>query len=358
MPSANAQCHNAGDLFLPAYYKVSMRIFRYIGCLVVLLQSMLVHAQAQEHDPLNISALTHVPESVLSEFKQLHTNVMLQGLRHPGNAPYILSHPQPTAKLVVLLHGLSDSPFYLRSIATHLHQQGHTVVVGLLPGHGVDDPLPVLHNNELAQIWRDYLSQLIRVTRGLGSKLYVGGFSTGGTLATDYMLDHLADVDGLLLFSGALRLADNAETLSKIPFAKWVSKIIDGEYVTASKNPYKYPDVSNHAALVLMDIIRSIRQRLVDSTGVVIPIFAAHSHADQVTPITGIYELLNVTVGQNTFFAIDDSLNVCHANLPLDAQQVATIGIDDYNPLSNCDALAANPVHQHMLSMAASFVAQ
>lgn len=281
-----------------------------------------------------------------------------EALRNAGNAPFILAHPQPTQKLIVLFHGLSDSPFYLRSIAQGLYEQGHTVVVGLLPGHGIKAPISVLYDPNLAQIWRDYVAQVIDIVRPLGSELYVGGFSTGGTLATDYMLEHLAAVDGLMLFSGALRLADNAETLSKIPFAKWISKIIDGEYITTSSNPFKYPDISNHAALILMDIIRDIRSRLETTSGINVPIFAAHSQSDQVTPILGIQELIRVAIAPHTFFEISESMQVCHANLPLNQAQVDAIGIDEQNPLANCDTLKANPVHGHMLAMAINFLAQ
>ena len=284
--------------------------------------------------------------------------VCAEGLRNGGNAPFILAHAEPTQKLIVLFHGLSDSPFYLRSIAQGYHAQGHTVVVGLLPGHGVTDPIGVLHDPQLAQIWRDYVAQVISTVKPLGTELYVGGFSTGGTLATDYMLDNLASVDGLMLFSGALRLADNAETLSKIPFAKWISKIIDGDYVTTSQNPFKYPEISNHAALILMDIIRSIRSRLDTTSGINIPIFAAHSQSDQVTPILGIQELIRVAIAPHTLFEIAQSMQVCHANLPLNQAQVNAIGLDDANPLANCDALKANPVHGHMMAMAINFLQQ
>lgn len=293
-----------------------------------------------------------------AEPRYYSTQVCATELRNDGNAPFILGHAQPTQKLIVLFHGLSDSPYYMRSIAQTLHAQGHTVVVGLLPGHGVLAPLDVLHDSHLASIWRQYVKQVIATVRPLGQQLYLGGFSTGGALATDYMLDNLASVDGLMLYSAALRLSDNAETLAKLPFAKGLSKLIDGKYSTDAINPFKYPEVSNHAALILMDIIREIRTRLAGTTGINIPIFAAHSQSDQVTPLLGIKELINVAIAPHTIFEIDESMHVCHANLPLNQTQVTEIGLDDPNPLSTCEALKANPVHKHMMAMAANFVAQ
>ena len=313
---------------------------------------------SQLHSPRLGANKTCVQPIVLNDKNSRVIQYCANQLRNDGNGPFMLLHQGVTTQVVVLLHGLSDSPYYMRAIATTLHEAGYNVVVGLLPGHGVDEPIKVLHSAELATLWRDYTAQLIQLAQPLGDNLVIGGFSTGGALATDYMLDNLSQVDGLMLFSGALRLADNAETLSKIPFAKWLSRMIDGDYATASLNPYKYPEVSNHAALVLMDIIRDIRQKLADSTGITIPIFAAHSQSDQVTPIAGIQELISYAVAPHTLFEIDASMNVCHANLPLNQAQVSQIGGNDANPLSNCDALKANPVHHHMMAMAVNFLSK
>jgi len=40
-------------------------------------------------------------------------------------------------------------------------------------------------------------------------------FQQAGTLATRYMMLHPDEIDGLLLFSGALALSDSAENLAK-----------------------------------------------------------------------------------------------------------------------------------------------
>ncbi len=44
--------------------------------------------------------------------------------------------------------------------------------------------------------------------------------------------------------------------------------------------------------------------------------------------------------------------------LPLNQAQVSVIGLDDPNPLANCDVVKANPVYGHMMSMAVNFMAQ
>jgi alpha-beta hydrolase superfamily lysophospholipase len=315
---------------------------------------MALHSQTLTAQPCRSSSLLP-PHAVV---------FCAQELRNDGNAPFVLRQPvalqpaaQPTSAVVVLLHGLSDSPFYLHSIAQAIHAQGLNVVVGLLPGHGLRTGAEqILHDNELRAIWRGYVDALIKASRPLGQQVIVGGFSTGGALAVDYVLRHPGEIAGLTLFSGALQLADNAESLSKIPFAKWLAKWMDGDYPEQGENPYKYPDISSHAALILMDIIRNIRTGLHDSTGLKMPIFVAHSQADTVTPIEGVRGLLSFSVAEHTVVEIAESMAVCHAAVPLNAAQVAQIGEADPNPLVPCDSPEANPIHPQMIAFLNSYL--
>lgn len=275
-------------------------------------------------------------------------------LRNQGNAPFVLwqASTSPAPAVVVLLHGLSDSPYYLHSVAQAIHAKGFNVVVGLIPGHGLTtNAETIFHDNNLRQVWRDYTDALITAVRPMGNKLLVGGFSTGGALAVDHILREPGSSDGLLLFSGALALADNAETLSKIPFAKVLGKWMDGDYQELGDNPYKYPSISSHAALILMDIIRNIRSALHESTGLKLPIFVAHSQADTVTPIEGVKGLLTFSLAEHTVVEAAESMAVCHAAIPLSKEQVTHIGIKDPNPLVPCDSPEYNPIHAQMIAM-------
>ena len=61
-------------------------------------------------------------------------DVCSPALRNDGNAPYILHHGNKTAKVAVLLHGLSDSPFYMSGVARSLYDKGFNVIVPLNVG--------------------------------------------------------------------------------------------------------------------------------------------------------------------------------------------------------------------------------
>jgi|GEM_PF-704933 pimeloyl-ACP methyl ester carboxylesterase len=279
-------------------------------------------------------------------------------LRNLGNAPFVLYHGRPTLGVVVLFHGLSDSPFYLESIAQAAFTAGYNVVVGLLPGHGLrENALDVLHDPSLKSIWRQHVHEVISAARPLGRELILGGFSTGGALVTDYALQNTHKVTGLALFSGALRLPANAETLTKFPFAKYIAKWTELSYATLGENPFKYPSISSYAASELMSIIRDIRSILQNNKTLYLPIFVAHSELDSVTPIAGVEELMANVNGEHTFFRLAKSLEVCHDALPLNDAQIALIPQTNKISADSCSFKNANPVHANMLATFEFFLA-
>ena len=52
------------------------------------------------------------------------------------NMPFMLSPESAADTAVLLVHGLADSPYTYSDIASDLREQGVTVQVLLLPGHG------------------------------------------------------------------------------------------------------------------------------------------------------------------------------------------------------------------------------
>lgn len=279
-------------------------------------------------------------------------------LRNEGNAPYILHHQQVSEKVVVLFHGLSDSPYFLNSIAEALFQQGYNVVVALSPGHGKLDADQDMQDPLLAQRWYQHVDQIMALAEPMGNKHYIGGFSTGGALATHYSFRHPENVDGLLLFSGALQLDDSAEFLLHMWGIDMLSKWMDGDYQTDGPNPYKYPTVARHSALMLMNVIDEIRSFEDEGRALNFPIFSAHSKVDATVMFTGIENLLAYNQGTNQLFAIGEEVNVCHADLVINQQQLTDMHFDmskvkDPGP---CSIPHANPKHAEMLNAMAMFL--
>ncbi|MCF2948673.1 lysophospholipase [Paraglaciecola aquimarina] len=280
-------------------------------------------------------------------------------LRNDGNAPFILHHGKVTPKVMVLFHGLSDSPFYLKSIAQALYNQGHNVVVALLPGHGLKNADLHMQDYALSDHWRTHVSTIMDFSVNLGEQSYMGGFSTGGVLATEYMLLNPEASQGLLLFSGALALQPNIETLTSVWGIQWLMKILDGEYTGQGTNPYKYSSVARFAAGELMEVITSVRD-LIRQNKPNMPIFAAHSEADITIPIEGVKNLLAENSGESVSFFIDRKLDVCHADLVINQQQAQAMQSDTSSTDIGlgCNGPKANPEHVNMLKAMLAFVDQ
>lgn len=285
--------------------------------------------------------------------------VCSDSLKNDGNAPYILHHNKVTEKVMVLFHGLSDSPFFFRSIAQSLHQQGVNVIVTLMPGHGKKQADEDMQDYDLADRWRTHVSEVFEFASGLGEQRYLGGFSTGGALATEYILQNPGSAQGLMLFSGALALDSGVESMAKIWGIQWVAKMLDGEYKTQGPNPYKYPGVASFAALELAEVIFSIRDLIEQGAPLNLPLFVAHSEADATIPIIGVKNLMESNKGPTTFFELTQDIDVCHADVVINDAQLVDMQFDAsmLEEILPCNIPKANPKHAEMLASLSQFLA-
>ncbi|MGB6221690.1 alpha/beta hydrolase, partial [Haloferula sp.] len=115
---------------------------------------------------------------------------------------------------VLLLHGLSDSPYSLRHLGEKFHQAGASVLGLRIPGHGTAP-------SGLVEItWKDWAAAVRIAARHLkqsiGDKpLYLVGYSNGGALSVVYTLQSLGDdslprPDGLILLSPEIGISKAA----------------------------------------------------------------------------------------------------------------------------------------------------
>ena len=284
--------------------------------------------------------------------------VCSDSLRNDGNAPFILHHNKVTEKVIVLFHGLSDSPFFFRSIAKSMHQQGHNVVVALMPGHGKKQANDDMQDTELSDRWRAHVAEVFDFADGLGEQRYLGGFSTGGVLAAEYILQHPKSVSGLLLFSGALALDSGVETVAKIWGAQWLAKVLSGDYKTQGLNRYKYPGVAPFSAFELTEVIFSVRELIEQDAPLDLPIFSGHSVADVTTPISGVKNLMSTNKGPNVLFELPLSDDVCHADVVVNQAQVTDMQFDasKLEEILPCAVPKANPKHAEMLNAMQQFL--
>jgi len=162
------------------------------------------------------------------------------------NRTFILV-PKKMRAGILMLHGLTDSPYSVRSLALALQQQGFLVIAPRVPGHGTV-PSALLDVD-----WEDWaaLTRLAakEVKRQLGDNpnFYMLGYSNGGALTLNYSLDAIADASlpmpkKIVLLSPMIGVSKYAsltkpvDLLGQVPglsSSRWLSKI--PEY-----NPFKY----------------------------------------------------------------------------------------------------------------------
>lgn len=203
--------------------------------------------------------------------------------RVAGNAPFELrpsgnfqaGQAKPYRRGILLVHGLSDSPYFMRYLAAFFQQNGFRVMAVLLPGHGTQ-PGDLLNVH-----WREWADTVRYGTDRLAEEVdevYLGGLSTGAALSVRHSL--MDDrVRGLMLFSPAFRITSRAAwaNLHKlyswlIPSAKWVN-------IKPDRDIYKYESFPKNAAAqmygLLQDLYRQLQARHLN-----IPVFVAASAED------------------------------------------------------------------------------
>ena len=156
---------------------------------------------------------------------------------------------------VLLLHGLTDSPYSLRSIGEHLAGRGLEVVGLRLPGHGTAPSGLLDFEIEDMQAAVRLAARDLRARGAPGRPLLLVGYSNGAALAVDYALAALDDASlprpaGLVLISPAIGVSKLAVVgrfktgLSSVPgFERAAWEVIGTEF-----DPYKYTSFSFHAA--------------------------------------------------------------------------------------------------------------
>ncbi|UCB55684.1 MAG: alpha/beta fold hydrolase [Thiotrichales bacterium] len=178
------------------------------------------------------------------------------------NRSYKLDAQNPKG-VALMVHGLSDSPYSLRSIAQILNRNG-VIVYGLrLPGHGT---LPSGLDDVRWQDWYAAVRVVDRHIRQHHAELpyFFAGYSAGAALGVKLALDAVAEErmlpDQLLLFSPALgvnplallanlqRVLSHLEPLRK---ARWLD-------VLPEYDPYKYNSFTKNAGRQISLLVSQI----------------------------------------------------------------------------------------------------
>jgi alpha-beta hydrolase superfamily lysophospholipase len=207
-----------------------------------------------------------------------------------GNRSYELTGAAPWAS-VLLVHGLSDSPYSLRHLAQSLQESGVHALGLRVPGHGTAP------SGLLEVTWQDMAGAVRLAVRHLaernpGRPIYIVGYSNGAALAVNYALATLTEpglprVDRLVLISPAIgvsAVAALAVWQARLGRLLGLEKLAWNE-ILPEYDPFKYGSFAVNAGDLSYRLTVEIQHQLDalrggDSLGEMPPILAFSSVVD------------------------------------------------------------------------------
>ena len=119
---------------------------------------------------------------------------------NPACRTRILTSGARTADAIVLLHGFTNCPKQLDSLAARFARRGYNVYVPRVPRHGQSDRM----TTELVHLTAEELTRsgmdAVDIARGLGERVTVMGLSSSAVV-TAWLAQHRTDVDRAVLLA-------------------------------------------------------------------------------------------------------------------------------------------------------------
>lgn len=229
---------------------------------------------------------------------------------------------------VLLLHGMSDSPYSLRTLGQALNDRHYWVLGPRLPGHGTA-PSGLRHIT-----WED-MAAVVRLSvqhlaARVGEKpIHIVGYSTGAPLALDFTLDAMAGLTSplpasVVLISPAIGvhplagLAGLKDKLARVPgFGRLAWLSIELEF-----DPYKYNSFTTNAGNQVHRLTRAVSRRIAagaqtDALKTFPPVLVFKSTVDATVSTTAIIDRLLTPLGPHGHALVVFDINRLAAQEPL-----------------------------------------
>ncbi len=234
--------------------------------------------------------------------------------------PQIFKHGDKR-NAIVLVHGLTDSPYFMRDIGEYFcAEMDFDVYIPLLRAHALKDPQDMKDASAIE--WRKDVKFAVDEAKKSGGTVSIGGLSTGGTLGVELALTDRLSIDGgVFLFSAELGFAGNfgdlGEILLRTSLATFLDRLDRSSLIndSPSGNPYRYSKMDIGGAAELSKLIGEL-DLLIDNYALTQPLFAAHSEADTTANIKDIESLVARST-QSEMFRIGKNFAVPHASIVL-----------------------------------------
>ena len=240
------------------------------------------------------------------------------------NRSYEMPVNQPKAA-VLLLHGMSDSPYSLRNLAERLHQSGVYVVGLRIPGHGTAP------SGLTTVTWQDMAAAVELAVQHVAEKsngqpLHIIGYSNGGALAVNYALTAANDATLPQMTSIAL-LSPEIGIAAVAALAVWQARLgtllgldkLAWTGILPEYDPYKYGSFAVNAGDVAHKLTGEIQTKItaLDKQGQlkkIPPILAFSSIVDATVSapalIRGLFDRLPAGGHELVLFNINQMANI------------------------------------------------
>ncbi len=279
---------------------------------ITLVITLLVVVYAQ--NPLRLkesgfnSAFTIPFETTYEQYVELMTHIIANARLETTNKDAIVAMNSPFIfkpqakpvdgvyqKGILLIHGLSDSPYFLRAVGKYFSEKGFLVYGLLLPGHGtVPGDLLKVKNDEWIKATHYGMLQLKKNAR----KVYIGGFSTGAMLSVHYVLSNTNhDVNGLFLFAPAFAIYSKIAWMTPIvgAFKDWQKIENDEDYT-------KYQSLTFNGVSQTYKLIKIVDELFDSGKKITVPVFTAQSIDDRtVSTERTLFVMKNYVTGKKMF---------------------------------------------------------
>lgn len=205
----------------------------------------------------------------------------------PGGRSVLMTHGALTARTVLLLHGMTNSPKQYEHLAARLYAEGDNVYIPRIPHHAERNGTAASLAGLTAEELRYYADSAVDVAVGLGQSVVVAGVSAGGTIAA-WIAQYRADVQRVVIVAPVLEIGRIPSFLA-VPMLNFALRIPN---VTRTEPPdHERPDrelgVSSRAVAELLRFGTALRRaatRRPPLTGNIVFVMNANDHTVKTLP--------------------------------------------------------------------------
>ena len=204
-----------------------------------------------------------------------------------GGRSVLMTHGAPTARTVILLHGLTNSPRQFEHLAARLYAAGDNVYIPRLPHHAERNATVASLAGLTAEELRSYADSAVDVAVGLGHSVIVAGVSAGGTIAA-WIAQYRADIHRVVIVAPVLEIGRIPSFLAAplLTFALRLPNVNRAE-TADRKRPDRKLGVSSRAVAELLRFGAAVRRaatRIPPRTRNIVFVMNANDHTVKTLP--------------------------------------------------------------------------